>query len=135
MIKKTTTYTDFNGVTRTEDFYFNITEAELVEMEVGVEGGMRNLLEKIIRENDKKMIYEYLKKIVLTAYGEKSADGRRFVKSEELRNGFAPTEACSNIILDLCNGDNAASDFIKGVLPSKLSSQVEASANAELANN
>lgn len=125
MIKETVTYRDFNGVERTEDFYFNLTEAELTELEYGVEGGMKAILEKIIAENDQKKIMEYFKKVVLMAYGEKSLDGRRFVKSEELRNGFAPTEAYSIIFKKLSRDANAASKFIKGVLPENLGSAID----------
>lgn len=125
MIKETITYKDFNGIERTEDFYFNLTEAELTELEYGVEGGMKTILEKIIKENDQKKIMEYFKKVVLMAYGEKSLDGRRFVKSDEIRNGFAPTEAYSILFKKLSSDANAASKFIKGVLPENLSSAVD----------
>lgn len=124
MIKETVTYRDFNGVERTEDFYFNLTEAELTELEYGVEGGMKAILEKIIAEKDQRKIMEYFKKIVLMAYGEKSLDGRRFVKSEEIRNGFAPTEAYSKIFKKLSNDADAATKFMKGVLPDNLGSAV-----------
>lgn len=125
MIKETVTYRDFNGVERTEDFYFNLTEAELTELEYGVEGGMKAILEKIIAEKDQKKIMEYFKKIVLMAYGEKSLDGRRFVKSDEIRNGFAPTEAYSIIFKKLSSDANAATKFMKGVLPDTISSATD----------
>ena len=123
MIKETVTYTDFNGNERTDSFYFNLTEAELVELEVGVEGGLKAILEKIIKEDDQRQIMEYFKKIVLMAYGEKSADGRYFEKSDKIRNGFAPTEAYSKIFMKMSTDANAASKFIKGILPDKYSSQ------------
>lgn len=131
MIKKTVTYTDFNNIQRTEDFYFNLTEAELAEMEVSEGGSFKAMLEKIIKEDDHKRIIEYFKRIVLMAYGEKSADGRRFVKSEEIRNGFAPTEAYSQIFMELANNAKAASEFVNGIMPAKAA---EAVANAQ-ANN
>lgn len=123
MIKETVTYTDFNGNERTDSFYFNLTEAELVELEVGVEGGLKAILEKIIKEDDQRQIMEYFKKIVLMAYGEKSADGRYFEKSDKIRNGFAPTEAYSKIFMKMSTDAAAASKFIKGILPEKYSSQ------------
>jgi hypothetical protein len=125
MIKKTVTYTDFNGVKRTEDFYFNLTEAELTELEYGVEGGFRALMEKIIAEHDQARLIEYFKKVVLMSYGEKSADGRRFVKSEEIRNGFAPTEAYSKIFMELATDADAASAFVNGILPNDVATKVE----------
>lgn len=123
MIKKTVTYTDFNGNERTEDFYFNLTELELAELDLGisgVSGGLLELLKKIVREKDQRQIVEYFKKIVLMAYGEKTADGRRFVKSEEIRNGFAPTEACSKIFMELAKDADAAAKFINGIMPPKV---------------
>lgn len=135
MIKKTTTYTDFNGMNRVEDCYFNLTEAELVEMMVGMDGDVNTLLDKIIKEKDPKQIYAYFKQLVLMSYGEKSPDGRRFLKSEDIRNGFAPTEACSNIILELVRDPKAAADFVKGIIPANLASKVEAQKDIVQANN
>ena len=117
MIKKTVKYTDFNGTERTEDFYFNLTKAELTEMELGVDGGMKKLLEQIIAEKDQAKIVEYFKRIVLLAYGEKSIDGRKFLKSEEIRNGFAPTEPYSIIFMELATNADKASEFINGIMP------------------
>jgi hypothetical protein len=125
MISKTITYVDFNGMERTEKFYFNLTEAELVELEVDVEGGMKAILEKIIAENDRKQLWAYFKKVVLMAYGEKSPDGRFFRKNESIREGFAPTEACSKLLMELTSNTKAASDFINGILPDKISSQID----------
>ena len=123
MLKKTVTYTDFNGNERTEDFYFNLTQVELAELDLGVSGvsgGLLDLLKKIVREKDQRQIVEYFKKIVLMAYGEKSVDGRRFVKSEEIRNGFAPTEAYSKIFMELAQDADAAAAFVKGIMPKEV---------------
>lgn len=125
MIKETVTYTDFNGVTRTEDFYFNLTEAELTEMQYGVEGGLRGILEKIIKEHDEKRLMEYFKTIVIMAYGVKSEDGRGFEKSEKIRNSFAPTEAYSKIFMKLARDSEAASKFVNGILPADLAKKVK----------
>lgn len=123
MIKKTVTYTDFNGNERTEDFYFNLTQVELAELDLGVSGvsgGLLGLLKKIVREKDQRQIVEYFKKIVLMAYGEKSVDGRRFVKSEEIRNGFAPTEAYSKIFMELAQDADEAAKFVNGIMPKEV---------------
>lgn len=128
MIKKTVTYTDFNGNERTEDFYFNLTQVELAELDLGVSGvsgGLLDLLKKIIREKDQRQIVEYFKKIVLMAYGEKSVDGRRFVKSEEIRNGFAPTEAYSKIFMELAQDADAAAAFINGIVPKEVAAEAK----------
>ena len=117
MIKKTITYTDYNGRERTEDFYFNLTEAEISEMEYGVTGGLSGMLTKIINADDMPRIIEVFKNLILKSYGEKSDDGKRFIKSEELSTAFSQTEAYSKLFMELGNNDEAASEFINGIMP------------------
>jgi hypothetical protein len=117
MLKKTISYEDFDGNQRTEDHYFNLTEAEITEMELSMNGGLSQLLTKILQENDQKQIIEYFKKIVLMAYGEKSLDGRKFVKNQKIRDEFASTAAYSEIFMELATDADAASAFVKGVMP------------------
>ena len=120
MLKKTVTYVDYNGVERTEDFYFNLTKAEVTEMELSVDGGLSKMLEDIIASNNNKQILAMFKEIVLKAYGEKSADGRRFIKNKELSDAFSQTEAYSEIFMELALDEKAASDFINGIMPGNL---------------
>ena len=117
MLKKTITYTDYNGVERTEDFYFNLTKAELMEMEIGTTGGMADMSKRIIDAKDAPAIIKIFKELVLKAYGEKSADGKRFVKSEEISNGFAQTEAYSQLFMELATDADAAAAFVNGIIP------------------
>ena len=117
MLKKTITYIDYNGVERTEDFYFNLTKAELMEMEIGTTGGMADMIKRIIDAKDAPAIIKIFKELVLKAYGEKSADGKRFVKSEEISNGFAQTEAYSQLFMELATDPDAAAKFIEGIIP------------------
>lgn len=117
MLKKTITFTDFDGVERTEDFYFNLTKAELLEMEMGVEGGMQKMLEKIVAAQDSKKIIETFKEIILKAYGEKSPDGRRFIKSKDIVEGFTQTEAYSKLFMELATDPKAAAAFVNGIIP------------------
>lgn len=117
MLKKTMTYTDYNGNQRTEDFYFNLTKAEVMEMEMGTNGGMQEFLNRIVAEQDSAKIVEMFKKIILKAYGVKSLDGKRFVKSEELSSEFSQTEAYSDLFMELATDADAASAFISGILP------------------
>ena len=119
MYKKTMTYTDFDGNERTEDFYFNLTEAEVMEMEMGTTGGMKRMLEKIVAEQDTKRIIETFKDIILRAYGEKSADGRRFVKNKEIADAFSQTEAYSQLFMQLATDADAAANFINNIVPQK----------------
>lgn len=120
MLKKTVTYVDYNGVERTEDFYFNLSKAEVTEMELSVEGGFSKMLEEIVKSNDNVRIIELFKEMVLKAYGEKSADGRRFVKSKELSEAFSQTEAYSEIFMELAMDEKAAAAFVNGIMPANL---------------
>lgn len=128
MLKITKTFTDYDGNSRTEDFYFNLSKAELMKMEMGESGGLEKLLRKIIAEQDNVQIMKYFDEIISKAYGEKSADGRRFIKSPELTEAFKQTEAYSEIFMDLITDAGKAADFVNQVLPdvSDLPSQVGA---------
>jgi len=125
MLKKTITYTDYNDVERTEDFYFNLTKAEVMEMEMSTSGGLAESIKKIIASKDVPSIIKIFKELVLTAYGQKSPDGKRFIKSEELKNEFMQTEAYSVIFMELATDEEAAANFINGIVPADLAEQVK----------
>lgn len=120
MLKKTITYTDYNGVERTEDFYFNLSKAEVMEVELGTSGGYAEMLEKVVAAQDAPTIIKIFKELVLKAYGEKSSDGKRFIKSEELSQAFSQTEAYSILFMELATDDKAASDFVNGIMPTNV---------------
>ena len=117
MIKKTINYVDYNGVERKEDFYFNLSKAEVAEMELSVDGGLSNMIEQIVNSKDNKEIIALFKQIILKAYGEKSPDGKRFVKSKEISEAFSQTEAYSELFVELALDEEKAANFIKGILP------------------
>lgn len=117
MLKKTITYTDYNGAERTEDFYFNLSKAEVMEMEMSVNGGYAEMIQRIVDAQDAPTIMETFKTIILKSYGQKSLDGKRFVKSEELAAEFSQTEAYSVLFMELATNADAAAEFVKGVLP------------------
>lgn len=117
MLKKTMTYIDYNGLTRTEDFYFNLTQAEITEMELSVDGGLVEMINRITAAKDGKQIIAMFKDIVLRAYGEKSPDGRRFIKTQEIRDAFAQTEAYSDLFMELATDASAAAAFVNGIIP------------------
>ena len=119
MLKKTIVYTDYEGNERTDDFYFNLNQPELLEMNVSEKGGLEKVIEKIIATDDFKKLVEIFKEIILKAYGEKSLDGRRFVKSKELSEQFSQTEAYSILFMELALNAEAASAFINGIIASK----------------
>ena len=117
MLKKTITYTDYDGVERVEDFYFNLTRAEAMEMELSTDGGLTSLINRIIAAKDVPSIVKLFKKMILMAYGEKSPDGKRFVKSEELSKAFSETEAYSILFMELATDAEAASNFVNAIVP------------------
>lgn len=117
MLKKTVTYTDYNGMQRTEDFYFNLTQAEITEMQLSKDGGLAEKIEKVIASNDIKEIVKIFKDLVLQSYGEKSDDGRYFMKSDEIRGRFASTEAYSEIFMELASDAEKAAEFVNAIIP------------------
>lgn len=117
MLKKTITYTDYNGVERTEDFYFNLNKAEIMEMEMSTTGGMAEMIQRIVKAQDSPAIVKIFKDLVLRAYGEKSADGKRFIKNDEIREAFAQTEAYSILFMELATDADAAAAFVNGITP------------------
>ena len=121
MLKKTIAYTDYDGNDRKEDFYFNLNKAEVVELQLGTIGGLTKTLEKIVQEKDSSRLIEYFKSLIMKAYGEKSPDGRRFIKSKELCEAFSQTEAYSNLFIELAGDAKAAAEFIDGILPKEAS--------------
>ena len=133
MLRKPITYTDFDGNQRTENFYFNLTKAECMEMELGTSGGMQQMIEKIIEEHDNKRLVEIFKEMILKSYGEKSPDGKYFRKSKEISDAFASTEAYSELFMELASNAESATQFINGVVPAGLADSEEAKAKvAEL---
>lgn len=119
MLKMTRTYTDYNGLSRTEDFHFNLTQAEVTEMELSVDGGLVEMINRIVAAKDGKQIIALFKDIVLRSYGEKSPDGRRFIKTPEIRDAFAQTEAYSDLFMELATDAKKAADFVNGIIPAK----------------
>ncbi len=117
MLAKTITYRDYNGNDRTETFYFNLSQAEVVEMELTEKGGLSEKLKRIIEEQDGAEIIKFFKSLILKAYGEKSPDGKRFIKNNEIRDGFEQTEAFSKLFVELVSDANAAAAFVNGVIP------------------
>ena len=119
MLKITETYTDYNGTKREEDFYFDYNEAEIAEMELSEEGGLVEHIQEICKKLDGKKIIKVFKDLVLNAYGEKSGDGRRFIKNDKLKEEFSQTKAYSQIFMRLALDANEAAKFINNVVPEK----------------
>lgn len=117
MIKKTITYTDYNGVERTEDFHFHLTKAEVMKMQMGTTGGLAEMIERIVAAQDMPTIISTFEDMVLKSYGVKSPDGKQFIKNDELRTAFSQTEAYSQLFMDLALNADKASEFVNGIMP------------------
>ena len=119
-------YEDYDGNERVEEFYFNLTKAEITDMELTTEGGMSAMLNRIIAAKDTSKLIAVFKGLILRSYGQKSPDGRRFIKSDELTKEFTETPAYSQIYLRLATDDKAATEFVNNVIPKDLQNEVKA---------
>ena len=117
MLEKKITYTDFNGIERTETFRFNLNKAEILEMELGTAGGLTQMIEKLVEINDYPQIMKLYKTFILKSYGEKSLDGKTFVKNEELSTKFEQSGAYAELFMELLSDPEKASAFVNGVMP------------------
>ena len=133
MLKKTVLYTDYNENEREEDLYFNLSKAEIMEMELSISGGLAEMIQNVVKAQDGPSIMKIFKDIILKSYGEKSPDGKRFIKSEELSTAFSQTEAYSVLFMELVTDANAAAEFINGIIPADVAKEAakktEAGAN------
>lgn len=120
MLKKVIKYEDYNGVQREETFYFNLNKAELAEMELTIEGGLAAKIEAIINTKNIPELTNLFKDIIMKAYGKKSEDGKRFIKSKELSEEFVQTEAYVELFMSLLSNEEAAAQFINNILPKDL---------------
>lgn len=119
MLKKSIKYVDYNGNERVEDFYFNLSKAEVAEMELSTQGGLAEMINRIVAAQDAPAIVKVFKELILKAYGEKSPDGKRFIKSAELSEAFSQTEAYSELFIELATDSKKAADFINGIMPAQ----------------
>ena len=117
MLKETITFVDYNGIERTEDFYFNLTNAEVTEMEMSTSGGLAEMINRVVAAQDAPAIIKIFKDLILKAYGIKSPDGKRFIKSDEISTEFSQTEAYSQLFMKLATDADAASRFVNGIVP------------------
>lgn len=125
MIKKTVKYKDYNGVERTETHWFNLNEAEVMELELSINGGLSTMIDRVIAAQDGVTIMRIFRDIMLRSYGVKSDDGKRFIKNSEIRDNFVQTEAYSIIFMEVVTDAKKAAEFVNGILPEKKESDAE----------
>lgn len=123
MIKKTITYSDFNGTERTEDFYFNLTKAEITKMELSIKGGLAEMIQRIVAAQDTPAIIDVFEDLIKRSYGVKTPDGRGFVKRADDLEAFMATEAYSQLFMELATDADAAAKFVNGVVPADMAKQ------------
>jgi hypothetical protein len=128
MLKKTIAYIDLNGVERKEDFYFNLSKPEILKMQGSVKGGYDVRLKGIAADLNGANIMEFFEDLIMRSYGEKSEDGRRFMKSEEISRSFMETPAYEVLFEELVTNDKAAADFVNSIMPADVTQKVLESA-------
>lgn len=125
MLTKTITYTDFNDNERTEDFYFHLSEREIMNLHTRYDGGLDGAIEAMVQANDIHELLAILQEIILMSYGVKSADGKSFIKSDEVKQQFEYSAAFSELYLELLSDEQNAVDFIKNLLPTKAQKRID----------
>jgi hypothetical protein len=125
MLKKTVTYKDYNDVERTETFYFHFNEAEILDMEMSTEGGFAERVQRIIDAKEQTALLKVIKKFVLDAYGVKSEDGKRFIKTDKVKEEFIQSPAFSIIFMELVTNDKLAAEFVNGVVPDSMKDRLK----------
>ena len=125
MFKKTLTYTDYEGKQIKEDFYFNLSKAEILEMQLEVDGGFDAKLQRIVDAKDLPSIIKIFKDFILRSYGVKSDDGKRFIKSDKLREEFSQSIAYSEIFMEFATNAESGSVFINSIIPQDLLKEIE----------
>ena len=133
MLKKTINYTDYNGSEREEDHYFNLSKAEIMEMELSTAGGLSGMIQDIVKTQDGPAIMKIFKDIILKSYGKKSPDGKRFEKSEEISKAFEQTEAYSVLFMELVTDADAAAAFVNGIIPSDVAKEISSDGDIQQA--
>lgn len=124
MLKKTVTYVDYDGNERTETLHFNLTRAELAEMELATPGGLQARMTRIVNEKDTNKLIQLIKDFIVKSYGVKSDDGKKFIKSEELTRDFMQTEAYSSVFMEMVTDEKALGLFLLGIVPKDLANEV-----------
>lgn len=123
MLKKTITYENFDGEEVTEDFYFHLTKAELVELEMSKPGGLADYMQKLIEKDDRAGIIQTMKELILSSYGKRDAVKKQFVKNPVMRDEFEASEAYSELFMELVTKPDASLEFMTGVIPAGLAKQ------------
>ena len=131
MYKKTMKTIDFGGTKRVEDYYFNLTAAELMEMQLSTEGGFKEMIERIVNAQNQTEMTELFKKMICKSYGVLSPDGRKFIKNQAVLDDFLATQAYSDLYMEMLTNTDAATEFFNNVIPQDLEKKAAAAQSAQ----
>ena len=134
MLKKTITYTDYDGMERTEDFWFNLSKTELTKLDAELPGGVLGVLRKIIDKKDRKALVDFIETLILRSYGEKTLDGKRFVKTPEMAEEFMQTPAYDELFMTILSDTDSQTSFINGVIPQSMAKEIEQTDKKQVEN-
>jgi len=134
MLKKTITYTDYDGMERTEDFWFNLSKTELTKLDAELPGGVLGVLRKIIDKKDRKALVDFIETLILRSYGEKTLDGKRFVKTPEMAEEFMQTPAYDELFMSILSDTDSQTSFINGVIPQSMAKEIEQTDKKQVEN-
>lgn len=134
MLKKTITYTDYDGMERTEDFWFNLSKTELTKLDAELPGGVLGVLRKIIDKKDRKALVDFIETLILRSYGEKTLDGKRFIKTPEMAEEFMQTPAYDELFMSILSDTDSQTSFINGVIPQSMAKEIEQTDKKQVEN-
>lgn len=134
MLKKTITYTDYDGMERTEDFWFNLSKTELTKLDAELPGGVLGVLRKIIDKKDRKALVDFIETLILRSYGEKTLDGKRFVKTPDMAEEFMQTPAYDELFMSILSDTDSQTGFINGVIPQSMAKEIEQTDKKQVEN-
>ena len=124
MYKKTITYKDYDGKERTEEHYFNLDEGELMEMYMSVPGGYPAMLQRVVNEQSEPELFKIFKEIVVKSYGEKTGDGKYFLKEDDdgrpLVRKFLQSKAYSALMMEFMTKTQSFTDFANQIIPADM---------------
>lgn len=134
MLKKTITYADYDGMERTEDFWFNLSKTELTKLDAELPGGVLGVLRKIIDKKDRKALVDFIETLILRSYGEKTLDGKRFVKTPDMAEEFMQTPAYDELFMSILSDTDSQTSFINGVIPQSMAKEIEQTDKKQVEN-
>lgn len=134
MLKKTITYNDYDGMERTEDFWFNLSKTELTKLDAELPGGVLGVLRKIIDKKDRKALVDFIETLILRSYGEKTLDGKRFVKTPDMAEEFMQTPAYDELFMSILSDTDSQTSFINGIIPQSMAKEIEQTDKKQVEN-